>query len=120
MIHWMQRTVSTSFMALLIGGPLLLAGCGSDKSEEPAATNAGDAAAAAKEYPLATCVVSGDELGSMGDPVVLVHEGQTMKFCCEGCIDKFNADPDKYLAMLAEGSDEQGGHDDDNHEGHDH
>ena len=51
-------------------------------------------------YPLKTCVVSGEELGGMGDAVTLVHEGTTVKFCCKDCIPKFKKDPAKYLAKL--------------------
>ncbi len=28
------------------------------------------------------------------------HNGRTVYFCCSSCIDKFKADPDKYLAKL--------------------
>ena len=51
-------------------------------------------------YPLKTCVVSGEALGSMGDAVTLVHEGTTVKFCCDHCIPKFKKEPAKYLAKL--------------------
>jgi hypothetical protein len=57
-------------------------------------------AAAPKPYPLQTCVVSGAKLGSMGDPVVHVHEGQEVKFCCSHCVDSFKEDPAKYLAKM--------------------
>lgn len=53
-----------------------------------------------KPYPKDVCVVTGNELGSMGDPVTLVHEGQEMKFCCKPCVRKFKADPQKYLSRL--------------------
>ena len=36
----------------------------------------------------------------MGKPVVTVHEGQEIKFCCKPCIKKFNANPAKFLAKL--------------------
>ena len=52
------------------------------------------------DYPLETCVVSGEKLGSMGDSVVLMHEGTEVRFCCEKCLPKFKADPEKYLAKL--------------------
>ena len=58
--------------------------------------------AAGKEYPLETCLVSGEKLGSMGDPVVIVHEGRQIKFCCDSCPPKFEKDPAKYLSKLAE------------------
>jgi len=49
-----------------------------------------------------TCPVSGEELGSMGKPVIVEHEGTTVKLCCKSCIEDFNADPEKYTAMVKE------------------
>lgn len=51
-------------------------------------------------YPLSTCVVSGDKLGSMGDAVDYVHGGRLIRFCCNGCIADFKSDPDKFLEMI--------------------
>lgn len=56
--------------------------------------------AAIKPYPLETCIVTNEPLGSMGDPVVHVHEGQEVKFCCKGCVKKFTKDPAKFLIKL--------------------
>lgn len=53
-------------------------------------------------YPMTTCPVSGEELGSMGEPVIVQHEGTTVKLCCKSCIEDFNADPEKYTAMVKE------------------
>ena len=53
-----------------------------------------------KAYPLTTCVVSGEELGGMGDPVEYDHNGTTVKFCCKNCIKDFQAKPEKFLAKL--------------------
>ncbi|MEZ6004054.1 MAG: hypothetical protein R3F33_07690 [Planctomycetota bacterium] len=53
-----------------------------------------------KPYPLATCLVTGNDLGSMGDPYVFVYKGQEIKLCCEPCVDEFQADPDAFLAKL--------------------
>jgi YHS domain-containing protein len=58
------------------------------------------AANAPKPYPLDTCIVSGVKLGSMGDPIGLVYEGQEVKFCCAGCIPQFKSDPEKYMEKL--------------------
>lgn len=55
-----------------------------------------------KDYPLDVCVVSGEKLGSMGKPVVFQHEGREVRLCCPGCIDKFKAEPAKYLKKLDE------------------
>jgi YHS domain-containing protein len=58
-------------------------------------------------YPLKVCLVTGDELGSMGAPPSLVYKGQEFKFCCDGCPKDFNKDPEKYVKMLAEKVKEQ-------------
>ncbi len=54
-----------------------------------------------RPYPMTTCIVSGEPLDAMGDPVVVGYRGQEIKFCCEKCVDKFNADPEAYLAKLS-------------------
>jgi hypothetical protein len=54
-----------------------------------------------KPYPLDTCVVSGEKLDSMGKPYVFVKNGQQVKLCCDGCLEDFNKDPDKYLKKIA-------------------
>ncbi len=63
-------------------------------------TESAAAAAGAKTYPLKVCIVTDNDLGSMGTPVTLVHDGQTVKFCCKPCVKKFKAEPQKYLAKL--------------------
>lgn len=60
------------------------------------------AADSPKPYPLKTCIISGEKLGSMGKPPVLVVDGQEVKFCCKNCIKDFNKDPKKYLKEIAE------------------
>ena len=59
-----------------------------------------EAEAPVKPYPLNTCIVSDAELGSMGEPITYVHEGQEVKFCCAGCINEFKSDPEKYMKKL--------------------
>lgn len=49
-------------------------------------------AVAVKAYPLTTCIVTGEKLGSMGPEVPKVYVGQEVKFCCKGCIKKFEKD----------------------------
>lgn len=49
------------------------------------------------------CPVSGEELGGdMGPPVKLVVKGEPIFLCCKSCEKKVNADPDTYLAKVAE------------------
>jgi YHS domain-containing protein len=55
-----------------------------------------------KPYPLKTCLVSGEKLGEMGKPAVIIYKGQEIKFCCPDCIKDFNKDPDKFLKKMAE------------------
>ena len=84
-----KRTILTALFIL----PLAFASC----SKEPEATNAD---AKSGDYPLTTCVVSGEELGSMGEPIVKEVNGTTVKFCCKICLPKFDKDPETYLAKL--------------------
>ena len=56
------------------------------------------------EYPLQTCIVSGEHLEA-GQMVVYVHKEQgrpdrVMHFCCRKCLAKFKSDPAKYLEKL--------------------
>lgn len=55
-----------------------------------------------KDYPLDTCVVSGDKLGgSMGDPIYYVYNDQLVEFCCPHCKKDFDKDPAKYMAKIS-------------------
>ena len=51
-------------------------------------------------YTLGTCAVSGMKLGSMGDPIVKVFDQREVRFCCVGCVPKFAAEPEPYLAKV--------------------
>ena len=51
-------------------------------------------------YKLAICIVSGEELGSMGEPTTEIYHGQEIKFCCKPCVKKFHASPEKYIDKL--------------------
>ena len=57
-------------------------------------------AAAAGAYPLDTCVVTGEKLGSMGKPYRFTHEGKEVQFCCKSCMPKFKKDPAKYIQKI--------------------
>ncbi len=79
-----------SIIALLV--TLMFSSCATTEG-----TNSGGSV---KPYPLKTCVVTGNDLGSMGDEQRLVYRGQEIKFCCEPCKGKFLKNPAKYLAKL--------------------
>ena len=79
---------------LVVGVAAMLVACGGGKGD----------ASSGKPYPLATCVVSDEKLGSMGKPYVFVHEGQQIQLCCDGCLKDFKKAPAQYLAKLAAGA----------------
>lgn len=47
-----------------------------------------------------TCPVSGEALGSMGPPVPVTVQGQTIYVCCKGCVKAVQDDPEKYIAKV--------------------
>ena len=51
-----------------------------------------------KNYPLTTCVISGEKLEDGSKNVIV---GNTLiKVCCKGCISKVAADPAKFIGMV--------------------
>ena len=72
-----------------------------------------------KDYPLTTCVVSGEKLGGeMGESIDYVAGTQLVKFCCKGCVKKFEKNPAHYLSMLNKPAPQQSTTSD--HQGHNH
>jgi len=69
-----------------------------------AATSAG---ADGDPYPLSTCPVSGQELGSMGESVVAEYDGREVRFCCDGCVSSFEDDKETYWEEIDEAIVEQ-------------
>ncbi len=60
------------------------------------------------DYPLDTCIVSGEELGGdMGDVIAYEVGGQEIQLCCEGCVDEFKESPEKFLAKIKAASTER-------------
>ncbi len=51
-------------------------------------------------YLLDTSPVSGQKLGSMGDPIVKTIDGREVRFCCGGCVGRFEANTAKYFAQV--------------------
>jgi len=52
----------------------------------------------AGDYPLKTCVVTGEKLDS--DTYDYHYKGRLVRFCCKSCVEKFNKDPQKFLKIL--------------------
>lgn len=80
----------TLFTAALLG--LSLAAC---TTPDGASTAGGT-----KPYPLTTCLVTGNDLDSMGGAITKVYGNQEVKFCCKPCVKKFEANQASYLAKL--------------------
>jgi hypothetical protein len=64
------------------------------------AIDAGVIQAQKDSYPLDTCAVSGEKLGSMGDPIELVQGTRLIRLCCKGCVKGAKKDPAKVLAPI--------------------
>ena len=47
------------------------------------------------------CPVSGEGLTSMGGPFIVDYKGTKVKLCCEGYKEDFDANPQKYLDIIA-------------------
>ncbi|MFT7668944.1 MAG: hypothetical protein ACI8X5_001644 [Planctomycetota bacterium] len=47
----------------------------------------------AKTYPIKTCMVSGEALGSMGAPIDVMYGHRLLRFCCKGCLKAYKKDP---------------------------
>jgi hypothetical protein len=93
----MITMIASGFLAACAGG-----GSTAGASSENASVASVPVAKASpvKAYPKDTCIVSDNELGSMGKPVTKVYGNQEVKFCCKPCIKKFEADPQRYLRKL--------------------
>lgn len=68
-------------------------------------TDAEIIAAARATYPLKTCLVADEPLGSMGEASGYIHRAagqpdRVIFVCCDGCIDDFKADPAKFLKKV--------------------
>ena len=51
-------------------------------------------------YPLTTCVVSGDDLDAMDERLAFKYGDEEVQFCCEGCIDEFKEDPEAFMKKV--------------------
>ena len=105
-----MKTVFQLIPVTFIAGGLLL-GCGGESHDHHDHDHDGDGkpdhgpgehgtSAKGDDYALKTCLVSDEDLESMGGAFVHKHEGVTVKFCCEGCVEDFQKDPKKFLAKL--------------------
>jgi hypothetical protein len=66
------------------------------ETTETSLTDADKAAILAQKI----CPVSGEDLGSMGDPIKVTVDGRDVFVCCDQCVEPLKAEPAKYLAKL--------------------
>ena len=98
-----MRQFKAMFMviSLLLVGLIMVNGC---KKSEPTPPETSEAAmvdeaaeviAAAVEQ--TTCPIMGTAINKA---LFVEYKGKKVYFCCPGCEDKFNAEPEKYIAKL--------------------
>jgi len=56
----------------------------------------------AVKYPLTTCIITGNDLGTMGHPITKIYNGQEVKFCCKPCVAEFEKNQEQYLSKIKE------------------
>ena len=104
--HFAVRLAGVILPLVILGvvGTLFLTGGNSrvDAAVDHAATRPAAPATrpADDDYPVDVCPVTGEKLGSMGEPPSKVIDGRTVKVCCAGCFKTFEADPETYHVKL--------------------
>jgi YHS domain-containing protein len=83
--------------ALSLVGLVVLGGCKESEPEGPVG--------AAPEVPTTTAVAGEQTMCPIMDApinknIFVEYKGKKVYFCCQGCEDKFKAEPEKYLAKL--------------------
>lgn len=91
----MARLKAASFvLVLLVSLSALTAGCRKSEPQEPQE----NAAAGVQTV----CPVMG---GKIQEDVYTEYQGKKVYFCCPACVEKFKADPEKYLSKLPQFAD---------------
>ena len=85
----------------------LLGSCQPQESQEQVLSSSpadqaapGALAQGSEPYPLETCPVSGEALGSMGGAIEHQEPGRELRFCCESCVGAYEADSESYNAAI--------------------
>ena len=92
---------------VVAGTRLLLtccATCGKKVAKDPASylrkVDAALIRAQLMTYPTKTCPVSGEELGSMGDPINRLYGTKLVRLCCKGCVKSYENAPAKFVEVV--------------------
>ena len=82
-----------ALIIFFLAGVFLLTGC--KKESEPTAAETKQAVSEAIEQ--TTCPVMG---GAINKSLYTEYKGKKVYFCCAGCKEKFEKEPEKYLSKL--------------------
>jgi len=80
------------FIVILLS-PLWFTSCVSSGPPQPSK----EALAAAKPYPLNTCLVIDRPLSETPKTYTKIYKGQQVKFCCLYCVKAFEANPEAFI-----------------------
>lgn len=69
-----------------------------DPSGSIAKLDAAYIAAQLPTYKGKTCPVSGEDLGSMGEPINVLYGNTLVRLCCKGCVKSYKRNPAKFMA----------------------
>lgn len=85
------------FSSLMIIGLVVSGGCKESEPESPSGTvpDVKDVTPVAIEQ--TTCPIMG---AAINKDIFVEYKGKKVYFCCPGCEDKFNEEPEKFLAKL--------------------
>jgi len=89
-----QWPIALALIIFLMVGAFLLTGC--KKKSEPVAP-AGTKQVVSEATEQTTCPVMG---GAINKKLYTEYKEKKVYFCCAGCKEKFDADPEKYISKL--------------------
>ncbi|MHC4156139.1 MAG: YHS domain-containing protein [Planctomycetota bacterium] len=91
-----KRPVTVLLFAIVVLiGVVTLSSCKKEPEPGPPPESAAQAVAVSIEQ--TTCPIMGQAINK---DVFVEYKGKKVYFCCAGCEQKFNADPEKYVAKL--------------------
>lgn len=103
-----MKYLTTIFLSVLISGLIFISGCEKDTDladtqpqtqTETAAEQSQSAVTEATKYAAEQthCPIMGGEINK---DYFVEYNGKKVYFCCPGCEEKFNEDPEKYISKL--------------------
>ena len=98
----MKKLILTSMVAVSIFfavGLCFASSCGGGDHSAKASEAQAPVAPAAIEVGNTVCPVSGTAIDA-AKKATFEYEGKVYNFCCEGCIEKFKADPAGYISKM--------------------